>query len=95
MKLLGSFDENLETIAKEFGVSYDVGEKEVIFFGAEAAVTAAAEVTEALITLIESGERADKSRVLYLAGLKQEGSAANTASPGRMRRAARPRATSR
>ena len=79
MKLLGSFDENLETIAKEFGVSYDVGEKEVIFFGAEAAVTAAAEVTEALITLIENGERADKSRVLYLAGLKQEGSAANTA----------------
>lgn len=79
MKLLGSFDENLETIAKEFGVSYDVGEKEVIFFGTEAAVTAAAEVTETLIALIESGERADKSRVLYLAGLKREGSAANTA----------------
>ena len=79
MKLLGSFDENLETIAKELGVSYDVGEREVVFFGNESAVSAAAEVTETLVTLIENGDRADKSRTLYLIGLQKEGSAAESA----------------
>ncbi len=72
-KLLGTFDENINTIARELGVTAHVDGTAVSFEGDAADVAAA--VAESLLKVIEAGEVIDRSRLLYCIELAREGNA--------------------
>ena len=74
MKLLGAYDENLETVAKELSVSYAVRENSVEISGdREENVLLAAAVLEKLADILLSGEEIDRSRIIYCIELQKEG----------------------
>ncbi len=73
-KVLGTFDENINTLAHELGVTCRVEGTELAFEGENATIAAA--VAESLLKVIEAGEEIDKSRLLYCIELAREGNAA-------------------
>ena len=73
-KLLGTFDENLNIIARETGVTAYV-EGKIRLSGDENQVLLAETVINKLASIIRSGEPIDKTRIIYCVELAKEGNA--------------------
>ena len=74
-RVLGTFDENLNLIMSELGVSLRVDGITVVVSGTEDKVIQAASVLENLFILADNGESLDKGRVAYCIELAKEGKA--------------------
>ncbi len=74
-RVLGVFDENLNTIARELGLAARVEGTKIVFEGENADTGAA--VVESLLSTAEAGEEIDKSRLLYCIELAREGRASD------------------
>lgn len=74
-KILGTFDENLNIIMREFGVLIRVEGLEFIIEGEEEGVINSASVIESLLALADIGESVDRSRVEYCIELARDGKA--------------------
>ena len=74
-RVLGVFDENLDTIARELSLSWRVEKTEIVLEGDEAET--GAEVVRSLLAIAAEGERIDKSNLLYCIALAREGQAAD------------------
>ncbi len=72
-KLLGNLDENMNTLADELGITYDVVGTRIEFSGSEAETSIARLVAEKLLEIIDQGESIDKSRIVYSVELAKEG----------------------
>ncbi len=75
VKVLGVFDVNLDTVARELGVAARVDGTKIVFEGDEEAANLGAEVMESLLKTVEAGEEIDKTRLLYCIELAREGHA--------------------
>ena len=64
-KIVGTFDENLNNIMREFGVIIRVDGLEFIVEGAEDNALKATSVLQSLLVLAENGEAVDSNRVAY------------------------------
>ena len=73
--LLGAFDENLNIIIRETGVSAFVEGTCVKLSGDEASVSLAETVITKLAAIVKAGEPIDKSRIIYCVELAKEGNA--------------------
>ncbi len=76
-RVLGVFDENLDTIARELKLSTRVEGTEIVLEGEEEAAAIGAEVVKSLLAVAEAGEEIDKTRLLYCIELAREGHAAD------------------
>ncbi len=74
-RLLGAFDENLNTIARETGVTAFVEGTKIKLSGEENQVLLAETVINKLASIIRSGEPIDKTRIIYCVELAKEGNA--------------------
>ncbi len=74
-RVLGAFDENLNVIMREFGVSVRVDGVTAVVSGAEEKVVQAASVIENLMYLAENGETVDAGKTAYCVELAKEGKA--------------------
>jgi len=74
-KILGTFDENLNEIMREFNVTLRVEGLTVVIEGAEKQVECAASVVESLLSLADNGETVDRGRVGYCIELARDGRA--------------------
>ena len=74
--LLGAFDENLNIIIRETGVSAFVEGTCVKLSGDESSVLLAETVIAKLAAIVKAGEPIDKSRIIYCVELAKEGNAA-------------------
>ncbi len=74
-RLLGAFDENLNTIARETGVKAFVDGTKIKLSGEENQVLLAETVINKLASIIRSGEPIDKTRIIYCVELAKEGNA--------------------
>lgn len=74
-KLLGTFDENLNIIARETGVTAYVEGTKIRLSGDENQVLLAETVINKLASIIRSGEPIDKTRIIYCVELAKEGNA--------------------
>ena len=72
-KLLGTFDENLNIVARELNVLPQVEGTRVRIAGEEADASVAQRVLEGMLRLIRAGEAVDKSRIAYCIELAREG----------------------
>lgn len=72
-KLLGTFDENLNIITGELGVSATVDGVKLKITGSEEEASLAGRVLEGILKLIRAGESVDKSRIVYCIELAREG----------------------
>ena len=63
--MLGIFDENLNTVARELGVLFRVEGCRIAFEGEDTAVRTAADVVTSLVFMVISGEQIEKGRLLY------------------------------
>lgn len=75
--LLGTFDENLNSVSRELQVFCRVDGLDIVISGADENVHFAREVFKNLLVLAESGERIDSGRVLYCIALAKEGRASD------------------
>lgn len=73
--MLGVFDENLNTVARELALVYRVEGTDIVLEGEEPSVTVGKEVIGSLLSIVESGEQIDKSSLLYCIELAREGRA--------------------
>mgnify|MGYP004683065119 FL=1 len=73
--LLGAFDENLNIIIRETGVTAYVEGTCVKLSGDESSVLLAETVISKLAAIVKSGEPIDKSRIIYCVELAKEGNA--------------------
>ena len=64
-RLLGTFDENLNIITRELGVSASVEGTAVKVTGDAENAALAARVLEGILKLIRAGESVDKTRIVY------------------------------
>lgn len=76
-RVLGTFDENLNTIMHELPVNIRVDGLEAVISGEDDAAHQAAEVINNLAVLSDSGEKIDKGRVIYCIELAKEGKASD------------------
>ena len=76
-KLLGTFDENLNTIARELQVFCRVDGLDIVISGADENVHVAVEVVKNLLVLVQNGERVDNGRTVYCIALAKEGRASD------------------
>ena len=76
-KVLGTFDENLNAIARELSVICRVDGLDIVIRGEEDSVRVAVDVVINLLALVKSGERVDGGRVIYCIELAKEGRAAD------------------
>lgn len=76
-RVLGTFDENLNLIMSELGVTLRVDGVNVVISGVEDRVVQAASVLENLFILADNGESLDKGRVAYCIELAKEGKASD------------------
>ena len=76
-KLLGTFDENLNTVIRELGVEASVDGVRLKIAGEEEAVSCAVHVLEGILRLVRAGEPVDKSRIVYCIELAREGNLEN------------------
>ena len=72
-KLLGTFDENLNIVCRELGVTAAVEAVKLKIAGGEEDTALAARVLEGILRLIRAGEAVDKSRIVYCIELAREG----------------------
>ncbi|MGN0822176.1 MAG: PhoH family protein [Candidatus Gallimonas sp.] len=73
--MLGIFDENLDTIARELGLVARVEGTKIVFEGENAATGGA--VAESLLAVADAGERIDRGTLLYCIELAREGRASD------------------
>lgn len=76
-QVVGAFDDNLNIIMREFGVSIRVDGLDAVISGREDACVQAQSVIESLLQLANSGEAVDKGRVVYCIELAKEGKASD------------------
>lgn len=76
-QVLGVYDENLNIIMRELGVSARVDGLDVIITGDDEACHQAQSVVENLLVLANAGEQVDKGRVIYCIELAKEGKASD------------------
>ena len=76
-RVLGNFDENLNTIMHELGVTIRVDGLDAVISGGDERVHQAADVIKNLAVLSESDEKIDKGRVIYCIELAKEGKASD------------------
>lgn len=74
-RFLGTFDENVNLIMQELGVTVRVDGVKAVVSGDENKVNLATEVIQNLLELAEKGEAVDKGRVAYCIELAKEGKA--------------------
>jgi phosphate starvation-inducible PhoH-like protein len=74
-RVLGTFDENVNIVCRELGVTVRVENLDLVICGEEERVIEACDVFESLLALAESGEAVDKGRVVYCVELAKEGKA--------------------
>ena len=74
-KILGTFDENLNIIMRDFGVTVRVDGLTFVIGGEEKSVVKAASVIEGLLALADAGETVDRGRVEYCIELAADGRA--------------------
>ncbi len=72
-RILGIFDENLNIISRELGLSARVDGTKIVFEGEEAQT--GAEVVKGLLSIVEAGETIDRGNLLYCIELAKEGRA--------------------
>lgn len=72
-KLLGTFDENLNIVTRETGVTASVEGAGIRISGEDESCLLAARVLEGILKLIRAGESVDKSRIVYCIELAREG----------------------
>ncbi len=72
-KLLGTFDENLNIVARELNVFASVEGTCIKISGEEGDVSCAQRVLEGMLRLVRAGEGVDKSRIAYCIELAREG----------------------
>ncbi len=73
--MLGVFDENLNTVARELGILFRVEGSRISLEGDENSVRTAAEVVSSLASMVKAGERIEKGGLLYCIALAKEGRA--------------------
>lgn len=73
--VLGAFDENLNFLSDELGVTAFVDGVKVHLEGEESAVALGLEVLGALLELVQNGESVDRTRLAYCIELAREGRA--------------------
>ncbi len=73
--VLGVFDENMDTIARELSLIYHVEGTVLRLEGAEAET--GAEVVKSLLLALDAGESIEKNSLLYCIGLAREGHASD------------------
>lgn len=76
-KLLGTFDENLNTIARELQVFCRVDGLDIVIAGSDENAHIAEDVIKNLLCLVENGERVDNGRTVYCIALAKEGRASD------------------
>lgn len=76
-RVLGTFDENLNTLMHELGVTVRIEGLDAVISGPDEAAHQAAEVIKNLAALSENGEKIDKGRVIYCIELAKEGKASD------------------
>lgn len=76
-KLLGTFDENLNTISRELQVFCRVEGDNIVISGTDENVHVAVDVVKNLLVLVENGERVDNGRTAYCIELAKEGRASD------------------
>lgn len=76
-RVLGIFDENLETIARELELYTRVEDTRILLEGEDPNALIGAEVVKSLLSIIEAGENIDKSTLLYCINLAREGHASD------------------
>ncbi len=74
-KVLGIFDENLQTVARELQLFTQINGTQILLEGEEEKVETGVKTLEALLSVIASGENIDRSTLLYCLSLAQEGRA--------------------
>ena len=72
-ELFGVFDENLNTLMKETGAVIFLDGDKLIITGSKDSVILAEKVINKLLDIIETGEKIDKSRIIYLIELANNG----------------------
>jgi len=72
-KLLGTYDENLNILARELSVVANVNGLAVSLEGEEENVDTGIKVLTSLLSIINAGERIDKTRIIYCIELAREG----------------------
>ncbi len=72
-KLLGTFDENLNIVTRELGITASVDGVSIRLSGGKEETDCAARVLEGILRLIRAGESVDKSRIVYCIELAREG----------------------
>ena len=72
-ELLGVFDENLNTVMKETGAILFLEGDSLLISGSKDSVLLAEKVINKLLDIIETGEKIDKSRIIYLIELAKNG----------------------
>ncbi len=75
--MLGIYDENLQTIARELELSTRIEGTAVALEGEEAHVAVGVQALEGLLSVIRAGESIDRSTLLYCLSLAREGHAAD------------------
>lgn len=74
-RLLGVYDENLNVVTKELGITAYTENTDIILIGEEAEVELGKTVLEKLLDIISSGEPLDKTRVVYCMEMARDGNA--------------------
>lgn len=74
-KVLGVFDENLETVVRELSLAFRVNGTQIALEGEEENAKIGEEVVKSLLAVAEAGEHIDKSSLLYCIELAREGKA--------------------
>ncbi len=76
-KVLGVFDENLDTVARELGLLAHVEGTQIVLEGEAENTETGAQVVESLLSIVSAGERIDKGNLLYCIELAREGHASD------------------
>ena len=79
-KVLGIFDENLVTIARELELFTKVEGTNIVLEGEAENAALGKEVVESLLAIVEAGDNIDKSSLLYCIELAREGHASDIGS---------------
>lgn len=74
-QVLGIFDENLQTIARELGIEYRVTDTKIVLEGEKERAAVGAETVKGLLSILEAAGNIDKSALMYCIELAREGKA--------------------
>lgn len=73
--VVGVFDENLNTVARELGLVTHIDGTSIVLEGEAEAATIGSEVIKSLLATVRAGEVIDRTRLLYCIELAREGHA--------------------